>query len=93
MSKAPSIKELIAMDDAELSDMLGYKAKVASFRETLKELDALPKDQRKKAEQRVKEKFNPDIYPDSFKWILDDVKREEKCLEINTCCAGSCSPS
>lgn len=88
------LSELAAMTDEELSKVIGLTKKLDDAREELAEMDKLDGEARKIALERVEKMFQPNIYPDEFKWIKDDAVREaarktKKDAPGNCCCGGT----
>lgn len=69
-----SIEDLKGLDDAALLDLLGFNAKVQTFKNDLADLDTLTGEKRKEAEERITKLLNPSIYSDELGWIYDDLK-------------------
>lgn len=86
-----NIKELAAMDDAGLMKALKIDSKLAEARKALDDMDKLEGKAREYAEERIKSMFEPHVYPDEFKWIVEDAKRKAKNGkdEISDCGCGS----
>lgn len=72
----PTIKDVLAMDDKELSDFLGQDKQRQVLREELEELDALTGEARKNAETMWVERLAPNIDSHSVRWIKEDAIRE-----------------
>lgn len=86
------IKTLAAMDDAALSKALKIDQKLEDARKALDDMDKLEGKAREYAEDRIKSMFEPHVYPDEFKWIVDDAKRAAKRdgkEEMAECSCGS----
>lgn len=76
--KYPSIDEVAAMTDNEISDFLGHPQKVEAFKHEIAELAALEGEAREEAERMWTERITPSINSDSIQWIKDDAIRSTK---------------
>lgn len=72
------VDKLAALDDAGLMKVLGLDKKVAEARKALDDMAALTGEARKYAEERVRKMFEPHVYPDEFKYIVEEAKRKAK---------------
>lgn len=75
--KSPTIDELVAMDDAALSEVMGFTSKLAQAKEDLAKLATLKGEARKEAEDRVESMLTPNIYHSDLKYIYEDVTRRK----------------
>ena len=73
-----TIERLQGMSDEELAEAFGFKEKLAQAREGIAQLGSLKGKARKEAEDRISRMFEPNVYPDEFKWIAEDAKRSVK---------------
>lgn len=78
MPKLPSISELAAMDDAALSEILGYNQQISSAREDFAKLSTLKGEARAEAEDRIQNMLSPKIYASDLGYLYDDLKRKSK---------------
>lgn len=73
--KAPSLKEILAMDDAALASLLGHDQALESFKEELAKLDSLSGAARKDAEDRLQDRLTPKVEAHDLRWIREDAVR------------------
>lgn len=90
--KIPTLKELAAMPDEELMDVLGFKKRFEEAKEQIAEMDKLSGKGREHAETRIQEMLTPNVYHSDFKYILDSAKRKNKtgADELKDCSPCSC---
>lgn len=86
-----NIKTLAEMNDEELAKAMGLTDKLADARKALDEMNKLAGKEREYAEERISSMFEPHVYPDEFKWILEDAQRAGKkgTDEMADCCCRS----
>lgn len=88
------IDELKGLDDAALTAKLGFTRKLAEAREGLDKMAALEGKAREEAASRVQRMFEPNVYPDEFKWIAEDAVRHaarsavDEMNDGSPCCLG-----
>lgn len=84
MAKVPSISDLQAMTDEELSEVFGFTEQIRQAKKALGELDDLKGKPRAEAEKRIKNMFTPHVSSHEFDWILEDVKRKKSSASMDT---------
>lgn len=93
LTKTPevSIDGLVALSDEELGKVLGYDKKVEQVRGYLSDMQALTGKAREYAENKIKERFTPNVDNYDFKYIAEDAKRATKSGKeaAEDCCCRS----
>lgn len=70
-----TIDKLAAMDDSTLLTALGFTKQLENAREAIAEMQKLSGKAREEAESRIENMFAPHVYPNEFKYIVEDAKR------------------
>jgi len=84
-----TIDKLAGLTDAELSKMLGFDEKLKEVREALTDMQALKGKEREFAEEKVQQRFTPNVFPEDFKWIVKDAKRSTGKGQMEDCACDS----
>jgi hypothetical protein len=71
-----TIEGLLKLDDVQLMSILGMSRQLQQVKEDLKEAAALKGEARKIAEEKIERLLTPQISESSFRWAVDDAKRE-----------------
>lgn len=89
------IDELLAMDDAALSEKMGLTQKLLAFKEDLAEAAKLSGDNRSEVAETVTKAFMPSAYAiDDLGYTIDRINRKKadkdgtSPSEITDCCCG-----
>ncbi len=76
MAEKMTIDRLQSMTDEELAEAFGFNEKLSQAKEGIAQLSKLKGKARSEAEDRIQKMFEPNVYPDEFKWIAEDAKRK-----------------
>lgn len=92
--EAPSkvtIEQLQAMNDAELSKLLGLDAELEMFKKKLDEAAGLTGKAREYVEDKITQRLQPDLDARDMGWMIDDAKRMNKTGKEALADASPCS--
>lgn len=78
VADSPSIKGLLALDDAGLMEVFGFDKQLAQLKERLTAADKLQGKARKEVELKLQEQLTPHVSPDSMRWWIEDAERHAK---------------
>lgn len=87
----PTPENLLKLTDDELYDLFGLKEQLKKAKEALQKMTTLTGKGRKHAEERLKEMFTPNIYPNEFKYILESAERKNMTVAEKKADCSPCS--
>lgn len=71
-----TLDKLKGFTDEQLSEALGFNAKIEDFKSQIAEADSLKGNARKEVEQEIERMFSPRVYPEDLKYKVEHAKHK-----------------